>query len=49
MKKIAYISVYRDGTGYGNAAISMIKAIDKAGIDIVPVWLSLNMFPLKNT
>lgn len=47
MKKIAYISVYKDGTGYGNAAVSMIKALDSAGFDVVPIWITLNKFPFK--
>lgn len=49
MKKIAYISVYRDGTGYGNAAISMIKTLDMAGFDVVPIWVTLNDGPVKDT
>jgi len=40
--KIAYISVYRDGTGYSNAAINNILSIEKMGINIVcrPISLS---------
>lgn len=47
--KIAYISVYRDGTGYGNAALSMMEAISKAGHDVVPIWITLNKTPFKNS
>jgi len=40
--KIAYFSVYRDGTGYGQAAFDNILAIEKAGYDIVcrPIRMS---------
>jgi len=48
MKKIAYISVYRDGTGYGNAACSMIKAIAKADYKVHPLWITLNGHPNIN-
>lgn len=34
MKKILYTSVFRDGTGYGIAALNDILAIEKAGYDI---------------
>ena len=47
MKKIVYISVYRDGTGYGNAALLMIKALAKTGYEVVPVWMTLNGHPNK--
>jgi len=49
MKKVAYISVYRDGTGYGNAACAMIQAISKAGYDVKPVWITLNGHPNINS
>lgn len=45
--RLAYISVYRDGTGYGNAALSMIKAISNAGITVVPIWITLSKIPVK--
>lgn len=48
MKKIGYISVYRDGTGYGNAAIAMIKAIHKTGHTVVPIWMTLSQIPAKD-
>lgn len=40
--KVAYLSVYRDGTGYANAAINNILALESAGIDVVcrPVSLT---------
>lgn len=34
--KILYIGHYRDGTGWGNAAINNILAMDSAGINVVP-------------
>ena len=42
MMKIAYLSVYRDGTGYANAALGNILACEAAGLDVVcrPVSLS---------
>jgi hypothetical protein len=35
-KKILYIGNYRDGTGWGNAAVSNILAMDAAGLNVVP-------------
>jgi glycosyltransferase involved in cell wall biosynthesis len=43
--KAAYISVYRDGTGYGNSAINYIKALDSAGVEVDPMWVTLNGVP----
>lgn len=34
--KVLYIGNYRDGTGWGNAAMNNILAMDKAGIAVVP-------------
>ena len=34
--KILYISNYMDGTGWGNAAINNILALDSVGVEIVP-------------
>ena len=34
--KILYIGHYRDGTGWGNAALNNILAMDAAGIKVVP-------------
>ena len=34
--KILYIGNYRDGTGWGNACVNNILALDKAGVDVVP-------------
>lgn len=40
--KVLYTSVYRDGTGYANAAISNILALEAAGVDVVcrPITLT---------
>jgi glycosyltransferase involved in cell wall biosynthesis len=43
--KIAYISVYRDQTGYGNFAQNMILALDAAGAEVCPVWITLSGAP----
>jgi len=32
--KVLYIGHYRDGTGWGNAAVNNILAMDAAGIDV---------------
>ena len=40
--KVLYIGCYRDGTGWGNAAIDYILSLDAAGIDVVPRPLKLN-------
>jgi glycosyltransferase involved in cell wall biosynthesis len=34
--RILYIGHYRDGTGWGNAALNNILSLDSAGIDVVP-------------
>ena len=34
--KVLYISNYKDGTGWSNAAINNILALDSAGVEIVP-------------
>ena len=34
--KILYIGNYRDGTGWGNACVNNILALDSAGIEVVP-------------
>jgi glycosyltransferase involved in cell wall biosynthesis len=34
--KVLYIGHYRDGTGWGNAAVNNILSMDAAGIDVVP-------------
>lgn len=36
MSKIAYISCYRDGTGYSKAAIEYMLALDAAGATVIP-------------
>ena len=40
--KVLYIGVYRDGTGWGQAAIDYILALDAAGIEVVPRPLKLS-------
>jgi len=44
--KVAYLSVYRDGTGYGNSARDFIKCMSKYGVDVVPTWFTLNSRPV---
>ena len=34
--KVLYIGHYKDGTGWGNAALNNILAMDAVGIDVVP-------------
>ena len=34
--KVLYIGNYRDGTGWANACINNILALDSAGVDVVP-------------
>ena len=40
--KVLYIGCYREGTGWGQAAIDYILAMDAAGIDVVPRAAKLN-------
>ena len=40
--KVLYIGHYRDGTGWANAAINNILAMDSVGIDVVPRAVSYN-------
>lgn len=40
--KVLYIGHYRDGTGWGDAAINNILAMDKAGIQVVPRPITYN-------
>lgn len=40
--KVLYIGVYRDGTGWGQAAIDYILALDSVGVDVVCRPLKLN-------
>ena len=40
--KVLFIGVYKDGTGWGNAAQSYILALDAAGVDVVPRAVKLN-------
>ena len=34
--KVLYIANYKDGTGWGNAAVNNILALNHAGVDVVP-------------
>mgnify|MGYP003627574775 CR=1 FL=1 len=40
--KVLFIGVYKDGTGWGNAAQNYILALDAAGVDVVPRAVKLN-------
>lgn len=40
--KVLYIGHYREGTGWGQAAIDYILSMDAAGIDVVPRAVKLN-------
>jgi len=40
--KVLFVGVYRDGTGWGNAALNYILALDAAGVDVVPRAIKLN-------
>ena len=40
--KVLYVGCYRDGTGWGNAAIDYMLSMDKTGIEVVPRPLSLD-------
>lgn len=40
--KVLYIANYRDGSGWANAALHNIMALDKAGVDVVPRAITFN-------
>ena len=40
--KVLYIGHYREGTGWGRAAIDYILSMDAAGIEVVPRAVKLN-------
>ena len=40
--KVLYIGLYREGTGWGRAAIDYILSMDAAGIEVVPRAVKLN-------
>jgi glycosyltransferase involved in cell wall biosynthesis len=40
--KVLFLGVYRDGTGWGHAAIEYILALDAAGVEVVPRAVKLN-------
>jgi glycosyltransferase involved in cell wall biosynthesis len=42
MSKVIFINNYREGTGYSEAGIDFILALDAAGADVVPRHLSLS-------
>jgi len=42
MSKVCYLGVYRDGTGWAQAAIDYILALDAAGVDVVCRPIRLN-------
>lgn len=44
--KVAYLSVYRDGTGYANQAVHNMLAMEAGGIDVVARAIRLS--PTKN-
>lgn len=46
MIKLAYLSVFRDGTGYSNQAVHNMLALEAGGIDVVARAISLS--PTKN-
>jgi glycosyltransferase involved in cell wall biosynthesis len=39
--KVLYLGVYKDGTGWGNATINYILALDSVGVEVVPRAISL--------
>ena len=41
--KVLYVGVYKDGTGWANAAQNYILALDAAGIDVVPRAVKHNL------
>ena len=40
--KVLYIGNYNDGTGWGNACLNNILALDRAGVDVVPRAITFN-------
>ena len=40
--KVLYIGHYKDGTGWGNAAVNNILALHKAGVDVIPRAVTYN-------
>tara|TARA_R110000824_G_scaffold177357_6_gene356709 strand:+ start:2185 stop:3315 length:1131 start_codon:yes stop_codon:yes gene_type:complete len=40
--KTLFVGVYKDGTGWGNAAQNYILALDAAGVDVIPRHLKIN-------
>lgn len=49
-KKVAYISVYRDKTGYAHSAENFIECLNThPNIDVYPIWISLTGDPKDTT
>ena len=46
--KVAFISVHRDVTGYGKSAENFILALDAAGVEVVPIWITLSGQPQES-
>lgn len=46
MNKVIYVGNYRDGTGWGNAALNNILAMDSVGIDVIPRCISFGGNPV---
>ena len=40
--KVLYIGNYNDGTGWGNASLNNILALDSAGVNVVPRAITFN-------
>ena len=40
--KVLYISNYKDGTGWANAAINNVLALDSVGVEVVPRAITFN-------
>lgn len=40
--RVVYVGVFRDGTGWAQAAIDYVLSLDAAGVDVVPRCLKLN-------
>jgi hypothetical protein len=40
--RVAFISPYRDQTGYGEASIGLIRSLKSVGVDVVPIWTNLS-------
>src|SRR4051812_31296994 len=45
--KVCFLGVYRDGTGWGHAALDYILALDSAGVDVACRPIKLNTMPFE--